>query len=156
MKFVKIRTSATKEQLLEMLSDNDRTNKGVTFDEKYGKPYFHVKENDGALRVKCEYMGGATKDNAFVDGTAFRGRIREKNGVTTVTGAITTALIFHLFMLALLGVFVYQCIAVGGFNVVPLCLIAFDVFMFYKEFKKQGLIFRYLQRAVRKCEAEKC
>ena len=155
MKFVKIRTDAPAEHVLSMLADNDRVNKNVTFDEKYGKPYFHLKRKDGSIRIKCEYMGGATKDNAFADGTAFRGRITEKNGVTTVSGVITTAFIFHLVMLALLGVFVYQCISIGGFNAVPLCLLAFDVFMFYKEFKKQGLIARYISRAVRRCEEER-
>ena len=154
MKFVKIRTRASSESILAMLFDNDRTNKGVRFDEKYGKPTFHLKEKDGRLRLKCEYIGGASKDNAFLDGTAFRGKITERGGVTTVSGVITTAFIFHMLIAVLLGVFVYQCINLGGFNPTPLCLLAFDIFMYYKEFKKQGLIKRYIERAVRRCEEE--
>ena len=154
MKFVKIRTRASAEDVLAMLSDNERTNKGVRFDEKYGKPLFSVKGNAEKLRLKCEYKKGDIKDNAFLDGTVFRGKITERGGVTTVSGVITTAFIFHFFIAVLLGVFVYQCIRLGGFNPTPVFLVAFDIMMYYKEFKKQGLIKRYIERAVRRCEDE--
>ena len=66
--------------------------------------------------------------------------------------AIVLALFVHLFMFALFAVFIVMCIVNGGFNAVPVCLIVFDVFMFYREFKKQGLIKRYILRAVRRAE----
>ena len=155
MKFIKLESSAAREELLSMLSDNDRVNKNVVFDDKKGTPHMHVKESGGKIKIKCEYIGGATKDNAFIDGTRFLGKITEKNGKTEIKGVITTALIFHLMLAVMVAVFVAVCIAKRGFNVVPICLIVFDVFMYKDEFKKQGIIERYLARAVKRLEKEK-
>ena len=83
------------------------------------------------------------------------GKITEKNGKTEIKGVITTALVFHLMLAVMVAVFVAVCIAKRGFNVVPICLIVFDVFMYKDEFKKQGIIERYLARAVKRLEKEK-
>lgn len=156
MKFVSIRTdAASSEEILAMLADPEKTNKNVAFDERAGKPTFHLRRKGESIRIKCEYVGGATRDNAFLDGTVFRGKVKEQNGVSSVSGIITTAPIFHLFMLALFAVFIVMCIVNGGFNIVPVCLVVFDIFMFYREFKKQGMIKRYILRAVRRAEREK-
>lgn len=155
MKFVKIRTEVPRSDLIDMLSDPERTNKNVSFEEKNGTPTFHLKEKGNGISIRCEFVGGATKDNGFIDGTKFRGRITERGEMTVVSGIITTAVIFHVIMIALFAFFIYQCISIGGFNAVPICLVAFDVFMFYREFKKQGLIKRYIERAVKKCERER-
>ena len=155
MKLIKLESSATKEELLAMLSDNERVNKGVAFDDRRGTPFMHVKESEGKIRIKCEYIGGASKDNAFIDGTRFSGKITEKNGRTEIKGVITTALIFHLILAAFFIAFIGMCIVRQGFSVVPLCLIVFDIFMYKDEFKKQGLIERYLMIAVKKLENDK-
>ena len=76
MKLIKLESSATKEELLAMLSDNERVTKNVKTEDngRKGTPFMHVKESSGKLRIKCEYIGGATKDNAFIDGTHFSGK----------------------------------------------------------------------------------
>ena len=152
MKFIKFETSSAKEELLSMLSDNDRVNKNVVFECKKGTPYMHVKESNGRVKIKCEYVGGATKDNAFIDGTSFVGKISEKNGKTEIKGVITTALIFHIILAVMFIAFVAVCVSKQGFSIVPLCLIVFDVFMYKDEFKKQGIIERYIARAVKRLE----
>ena len=54
MKFIKLESSAAREELLSMLSDNDRVNKNVVFDDKKGTPHMHVKESGGKIKIKCE------------------------------------------------------------------------------------------------------
>lgn len=157
MKLIKLESSATKEELLAMLSDNERVTKNVKTEDngRKGTPFMHVKESSGKLRIKCEYIGGATKDNAFIDGTRFFGKITEKNGKTEIKGVITTALVFHLILAAFFLAFIGVCIARRGFSIVPVCLIVFDIFMYKDEFKKQGIIERYLMRAVKRLENRK-
>ena len=155
MKLIKLESSASKEELLAMLSDNDRVNKNAVADDKKGTPFMHVKESGGKIRIKCEYIGGATKDNAFIDGTRFSGRITEKNGKTEIKGVITTALIFHVILFAFFCAFIGVCIAKQGFSIVPICLLVFDFFMYKDEFKKQGLIERYIMIAVKRLERER-
>ena len=154
MKLIKFESRATGEELLAMLSDNDRVNKNVRFDDKKGTPYIHVKETNGKIKIKCEYIGGATKDNAFIDGTRFSGKITEKNGKTEIKGIITTAVIFHIMMFLMFSFFVAMCIVRKGFNVVPICLVVFDIFMYKDEFKKQGIIERYIARAIKRLDRE--
>ena len=152
MKIIKIYSTAPKNEVLSRLKDNDATNKNVRFDEKKGTPFIHVTEKDGKLKLKCEYVGRATKDNAFLEGTSFRGSIKERNGRTEISGVILTAPIFHLIFFAMFAFFVIACIVNGSFNVVPICLIVFDIFMYKDEFGKQGIIERYMKRAVRRIE----
>ena len=155
MKFIRYETTASKEELLSVLSDNERVNKSTQSETKKGTPHMHVKENGGKIKIKCEYMGGATKDNAFVDGTVFRGKITEKSGVTEIKGLISTAVIFHAVLIAFFVAFIAVCIARQGFSIVPICLVIFDIFMYKDEFKKQGIIERYVYRAVKISEREK-
>lgn len=154
MKFIKFETQATKEELLSMLSDNDRVNKNVVFDDKRGTPFIHVKELSGKIKIKCEYIGGATKDNAFIDGTRFTGKITEKDGKTEIKGVIATAVVFHLILFLMFAAFIVMCFVRQGFSVVPICLIIFDVFMYKDEFKKQGIIERYIKRAIKRLEKQ--
>ena len=155
MKFIKIETPSSKEELLDILSDNDRVNKDVVLEDKKGTPYMHVKESDGKIKIKCEYIGGATRDNAFLDGTRFSGKITEKNGKTEIKGVIATAVIFHLILFLMFAAFVVMCFIRQGFSIVPICLIIFDIVMYKDEFKKQGIIERYILRAVKRLEKEK-
>ena len=151
MQFVNIASHVGREELISMLKDNERTNRQVVFEERLGKPFMHITEGKGdRIKIKCELMGRATKDNGFLEGTYFKGRVKETDEGVKVTGIIVTAPIFHSIMLILLAVFIVQCFFVGGFSVVPVLLVIFDIFMFLTEFKKQGLIKRYILRAVRR------
>ena len=80
MKFVQIKTRRTPEELLAMLSDNDKVNEKVRFDSKRGTPRMKLKENKQRIRITCELVGGTTKDNGFLVGTYFGGKIKVKNG----------------------------------------------------------------------------
>ena len=152
MKFVKIRTHKSPEELLAMLSDNDKVNERVRFDTKRGTPHMKLKETKRGIRMTCELLGGTTRDNGFLVGTYFSGRIREKNGVTTLTGRILTAPIYHAILLIFIALFVIQCFVVKGFSVIPVFAVLLDVLLFKEEFKKQGYIYRYLYRAAKRLE----
>ena len=151
MQFVNIDYPASREEVIKMLSDNETVNKNVRFDESRGKPTVRLTEKpNGKIKISCERIGGPTRDNGFIQGTTLKGRLIEKDGVTKLKGVITTEPIYHIFFIALIVVFIIQCFRVGGFSVVPPILIIFDIFMFKNEFKKQGIIKRYLYRAVRR------
>ena len=154
MKFVKLTTHRTPEELLTMLSDNDKVNENVHFDSKRGTPRMKLNENKKRIKITCELVGGATKDNGFFVGTYFSGSIKVKNGETTLTGAILTAPIYHLLLAVFIALFIVQCFVVKGFSVIPIFALLLDVLLFKEEFKKQGYIFRYLHRAVRRLEME--
>ena len=152
MKFIKQSIGTTKEQFLAMLKDNDATNKNVKFECKRGNPFMHVSEKSDKIKIKCEYIGGATKDNAFIEGTAFNGTLKEKNGDLYLSGVILTAPIFHTVLLLAFAAFLIMCIVNGAFTPIPFVLIIFDLFMYKDEFEKQGLIERYIKRAARRSE----
>ena len=155
MQFLNIEYSASRAEVLKMLCDNERVNKNVTFDERHGKPLMRIKDNNnGKIRITCEMLGKPTKDNGFLVGTYFSGRLTEKNGVTRLKGTILTAPIYHLVLLAMIVVFIFQCIRMNGFSVIPIILVIFDIFMFKDEFRKQGYIKRYLYRAARRIHSE--
>ena len=97
-------------------------------------------------------MGGPTKDNGFIEGTYFIGKLTEKNGMSRLRGVILTAPIYHTFIALIMAVFVLKCIQMVAFNPVPIILLAFSFIMLRKEFEKQGTIERYLKRAVRRAE----
>ena len=151
MKIVKYKADVTAEELIALLKNNEAVNKNVRFESETKIPYIHVKEKGEKIKLTCEYMGGATKDNAFLEGTAFSGKIRECEGGCEIKGIITTAPIFHTVLFLMFAAFIVMCIIKQGFNIVPLCLIVFDIFMYKDEFKKQGIIDRYIARAVRRC-----
>ena len=149
MKFVKLSVRATADEALLLLRNHEYVNRGVKFDEKYGKPVMKIKDKGERITVTCEMIGGPGKDNGFLVGTFFTGRLKEREGVVTLSGIITTAPLYHLGLLLLTAFFVYQCIRLGGFNPIPVILLAFSYLMFKREFKKQGTIQRYLDRAYR-------
>ena len=151
MKFIKVSSELSKQTLKECIKDNEFVNKNVKF-ENY-TPEMHVKfsnKNSDKIRITCEMKNTATKDNGFLVGTYFSGKFSEKNGQTYLKGRILTAPIYHLVLLLLTVFFIYRCIALGAFNPIPVVLVVFDIFMFWREFKKQGMIERYIYRAFRK------
>ena len=151
MKFIDVTYSGGAEEVLKLLSDNDRVNEGVNFDDSRGIPHMRIKRREnGRFKMTCELVGGPTKDNGFLVGTYFSGKAIEKDGVTRIKGVITTAPIYHAILVLLIGFFIFQCIRLGGFSVIPPVIVAFDIVMFWKEFKKQGYIERYLKRASRR------
>lgn len=154
MKLINYKTAAPREELLSLIKDSNRVNEKVKFDEKRGRPQMFVKERKKSLTVTCRYIGGNSRDDGFIIGTFFWGRLTEKNGVTHLSGIILTA---PLFYAAILGLLVYSIIAdimKGGFNPVAVIIAAFSYLMFRPEFQKQGVIARYLYRAVRMSELE--
>ncbi len=149
MKFINIDFQASKSEVMSMLMNNGRVNGNIRFDNEKGKPLMKFKEKNGRLKITCEMVGGPSKDNGFIVGTYFTGKITEKNEVTSIKGVITTAPIYHLIMLVLFSLFVLQCIRFKGFSVVPILLVIFSVFIFKDEYKKQDYIRRYLYRAAK-------
>lgn len=151
MQFVNIDFAASRDEVIELLSDNERVNRNVRFDESRGKPVIRVTEKaKGKVKLSCQMIGGPTKDNGFIQGTTLRGKLVEKNGVTRLKGIVTTEPVYHLAFLALIVLFIVQCFRLKGISVVPPILVIFDLFMFKNEFKKQGIIKRYLHRAARR------
>ena len=149
MLFVKYDIHATVDEVLESLNDNNAIIEAEKIDVSSGKPRLHVRKNGDSLKIQCEIADAPTKDRDFKLGTTFRGSIKESDGVTRIRGVILTAPIYHAILLILFGYFIYQCISLGGISVVPICLIVFDVFMFWREFKKQGIIKRFIFRALK-------
>ena len=151
MQFVNIDFPSSRSEVLELLSDNERVNKNVRFDKSRGKPAVRIAEKgNGKIKISCQMVGGPTKDNGFIQGTALRGKLVEKNGVTKLKGVIMTEPVYHLAFIALIVLFIVQCFRLKGISVVPPILVIFDLFMFKNEFKKQGIIKRYLHRAARR------
>ena len=153
MKFVNFRSTVSSEELFGAISDNSFVSDGVKFNDKGTRPYMHVKDKgNGRLKIKCEMMGGPTKDNGFLEGTYFKGRIKECDGGSKISGIIVTAPIFHILLAVLTVAIIIQCIYLKAINVIPIFAVAFDIVMFYNEFKKQGYIRRYLIRAISRLE----
>ena len=152
MKIVKIESSASRSELIEIIENSELVNDKVKFDENKGRPLIHVKDNGKRLKIKCEMIGGPTKDNGFLEGTYFIGTLKEFSGVTRLSGVILTAPVYHTFLALLMAFYVYRCISLNAFNPVPIILLAFSFLMFRSEFEKQGTIERYLRRAFRRSE----
>ena len=152
MIFVNRKTETPRAELIDALNDSSKVNERVKFDEKRGRPQMFVKEKGSRVRITCRYVGGNNVDNGFIIGSIFLGRITEKNGVTRVRGIITTAPVFYAAILGLLVYSVIRGISLGGFNPVALIIAIASVLMFLPEFKKQGIIDRYLSRAIKYSE----
>lgn len=152
MKIIKLDCAASRTDLLNLISNSDLVNDRVKFDEEKGKPHMHVKMKNNRIRIKCEMVGGAVKDNGFLEGTYFTGKITEKNGLSHLRGVILTAPIYHTLIALIMAFFVIKCIQLVAFNPVPIILLIFSVMMFKKEFEKQGTIERYLIRACKRAE----
>ena len=154
MKLVNYKTTAKREQLLSLIKDSNRVNEKVKFDDKLGRPQMFVKERKNSITVTCRYVGGSSRDDGFIVGTFFWGRLVEKNGETRLNGIILTAPLFYAAILGLLVYSIVRGIALGGFNPIALILAVASYLMFRGEFKKQGVIERYLHRAIRMSELE--
>lgn len=152
MKFISIKSSASRDSILDAVKNSERVNSGVKFDEKRGRPIIKVKERGTQLYLTCEMVGGHTKDNGFVIGTFFLGSLKERDGVARLSGIIMTAPFYHLVLIGFCIYFLIQSFIVGGITLVPIILVIFSWFIFKDEFKKQGIIKRFLHRAVRYAE----
>ena len=150
MKFVKLESKMKRDELIELIKNHELVNDKVRFDGKAGKPTMFVKETKRGVRVKCQYTDGAIKDSGFLEGTYFIGGVKESDNGSRINGIVVTAPIYHSILAIIVVLFVYQCIYIGGFNPVPVIWLAFSVLMFKSEFEKQGVIERYLKRAVQK------
>ena len=154
MKLVNVKTTASKDALLRAIGSSEEVNRGVKFDEDRGRPLMKLKNKEGSstLSVTCEMIGGKSKDNGFIIGTFFFGRITEKNGETRLSGMILTDPIFHLLVIAFCIYCLVQSFILKGFTPMPIFIILFTVMIFRDEYKKQGMIERYLKRAARYAE----
>ena len=159
MKFVNVTTSKSKEEVLAFLNNNEKVNDKVQFnDKKGGKPHMHIKEKNGRLRIKCEMVGRPTKDNGFVImGTSFRGLISERDGQTTIKGIATTSVIYHVLMSVLAALLIFFILRYHMFQLIAIlaCVVACEFIFFSDEFKKQGYITRYIERAIKRLENNK-
>ena len=147
MKLVNYDIHAPLDTVLESLHDNDRIVAEEKFDTSRGVPKIHIKQKGNKIKIKCEFTGRATKDNGFLEGTYLRGKLTEKDGVSSLKGIIITAPIYHTLLAILFAFFVIQCLSVGGFSPIPIILLVFSIFMFRDEFRKQRIIKRYVFRA---------
>ncbi len=156
MSYLKAEVSATRDEVIEMLSDNDRVNSNVSFEGCNGTPKMKLVEKKGKIRITCEFVGRSKKDNGFLVGTYFKGVVKERaDGTSVIKGYILTAPVYHLIILALIAVFIVQCFRYGGFSVVPVLICLFDILLFKDEFKKRGLIKRYIYRGLSRLEKSK-
>ena len=144
MLFVNYTIGAPREELLSNLIDGD----GFVLDEKYGKaggrPKMQVKIKDNRVKIKCEMIGLPTKDNGFIQGTAFVGKISEKAGRCALSGVILTEPIYHFIFLIMLCVIIYQAITMAAIPITAIFLVLFNLLMFKDEFKKQAIIKRFI------------
>ena len=149
MLFVNYTIDADRAKVLANIEDNDRVVAEEAYDTAKGKPKMHVKSKGALLKIKCEMTELPTKDNAFLEGTYFIGRLTQKNSTTALRGLILTAPIYHTVILALLAVIIFQAIIVKGIPLTAIFLVLFDIMMFKSEFSKQPLIKRYIFRALK-------
>ena len=147
MLFVNYDIEAPKELLLSKILNNDAVVEAENYDASNGKPKMHIKNKAERLKIRCEMIERATKDNGFFEGTYFLGSVKERGGRSRVRGVILTAPIYHLVFLILLGIVVYQSIMMVAIPITAIFLVLFDLMMFRGEFKKQSLIKRYILRA---------
>ena len=155
MKIIRLDCAASRDELLGVIANSELVNDRVKFDEEKGRPRIHIKEKGNRLRLKCEMVGAPTKDNGFLEGTYFIGRLIESGGTSHLRGVILTAPIYHTFIALIMAIFVLRCIQLVAFNPVPIILLIFSFMMLRKEFEKQGTIERYLLRACRRAEKSK-
>ena len=151
MKFIKLKINKSIDEVFAMISDKERVNENVRFDEKSGIPLMHVKKKGNSIKIRCEMMGRPTKDNGFVfGGTFFKGKIIESRGETVLSGVIVTSPIYHSVVISLVLFNIIMSFKLGGISVIPLFAVAFEFLFFKDEFRKQGYISRYLERAFRR------
>ena len=149
MLFINYKIHVGRDELLDVIRNSDRVVGEENYDLSKGTPKMHVKEKGDSLKIRCEMTGRPTKDNGFLEGTYFKGKIKEKDGIATLKGVILTAPIYHSLLALLFAYFIYMCFSLGGINVVPIILLVFSIFMFKDEFRKQNLIKRYVFRSLK-------
>ena len=147
MLIVKEKTRASRERVLEVFN---KTKDMATGNPKRGKPTMILSEKGNKIRLYCQYVGGASRD--FGKTTYFVGKLRERNGETMLSGVVVTEPLFHIPFIALLAVFIWRCISLGAFNVVPVCLTVFCVLMFRSEYAKQPVIKGHIRKVFRVAE----
>ena len=99
MKIVKLTSSRSSDELIAAISDNHFVSDGVKFNDNATKPHMHVKtKENGSMKIRCEILGGPSKDNGFLEGTYFKGKITSYSGGSLIKGVIVTAPIFHLLL----------------------------------------------------------
>lgn len=150
MKLISISVPTSREEFLATVTDNRLVNEGVRFPEGQGAPTAEVKAGKSLVRIRCRMVGGASRDNGFLFGTALVGRIKERDGVTTLRGLILTEPILHLLWLGILVYFVFTCIRLGGISPFPILLSVMFLLLFRSEYRKQEYLCRYLYRAQRR------
>ena len=147
MKFIDLSIPCTREEYLDTVRSNREVNAGVRFGEDGSYPTAEIKEGKHRLRIRCRMVGGATRDNGFFFGTYFTGTLRERDGGCRLRGIILTEPLLHLIWLAVIVYYIITCIQIGGISIVPIFLSILMFFMFRPEYKKQGILARYLTRA---------
>ena len=78
MKLIDLSAECERARMLDIIRDSAFVNDRVQFDEKKGRPNIKVKEKGERITIKCEMVGGATRDNGFLIGTYFSGKLVEK------------------------------------------------------------------------------
>jgi hypothetical protein len=96
MRFVRLDIHAQIEIVRASLSDGDRLFDHEKAASEKGRPRMQLFESKrGLMKIRCEYVGGASKDNSFGEGTHFLGRLYQKEETTSIRGIILTAPIYH-------------------------------------------------------------
>lgn len=152
MKKINIETTVPREELIAVINNHKLVNDKVKFDEKKGKPHVRLKEKGDKVKITCQMVGGANKDNAFLEGTYFTGKITEQNGMTRINGVIVTAPLYHTVIVIMSLFYLFFTLTTGSFTPLPPLLVIFSIILFRPEFEKQGTIERYLLRAVKRAE----
>ena len=152
MKFVSIKSSATEKDVVDALGNSEKVNERVQFDERRGRPLMKLKRKKNTLYISCEMIGGPAKDNGFIIGSFFLGRIKQRAYGSKITGILLTAPLYHLVLLGFCTYFLIRSIQVHGIAPLPFIIAATSLLFFKDEFKKQGIIKRYIKRAVRYAE----
>ena len=118
MKLINLRSRKEPSELFSAICDNSFVSDGVRFNDKGTKPHMHVKDKgNGKFKIKCEIMGGPTKDNGFLEGTYFVGRIKRTESGSVIKGIILTAPIFHFALILLTAFIIAQ--KVDGWRMEP-------------------------------------
>ncbi len=157
MKRIHLQTVCERDEVLDALTNNARVNEGLSFDEAKGTPTVRMRIGRGGhLHMRCVFIGGHSKDNGFIQGTFFTGRLREgKDGKTQLSGVIVTEPVFHVLLCILLAVAVFQMVSLGGISLTPILLLPFVYILMRGEYRKQEHLRRYILRAVHRLEKTK-
>ncbi len=150
MKFVNFKIPTNREAVLSTVSDFRLVNQKLKSADGEPAPGVTVKKlGENLFRIRCNYIGGPTKDDGFVEGTFFLGFAKNVENGCRMKGIILTEPVFHVIFSVLFVFLLVKSIMASAIPVMPLCLLAFVIFMLRKEYKKQNMLYRYLVRAVK-------